>query len=330
MHIPDGYLSPETCAAMYAVMAPAWWYSGRRLAAKLSSTLIPFLSLGSAFAFALMSFQLPVPNGTSVHGVGGTLVALALGPDTAVVTVSVALAVQALFFGDGGVLTYGANAFSAALCGPIVGYATFRLLRGGFGLREEVAGAAAGYAGVNVTGVVAALQLGLQPALFHGADGAPLYNPFGFREVLPAMVLAHALLAGPVEAALTGFGLRALKTQGWIQPFPDRPRRTAWTWLLLVVGLVLLAPLSALAPGAWGEWTPEELAGIVGFVPVGIAQLAPLWRAPWPDLEATMVALVGSAWTVFLGTVAGTTFVGSVCACLLLVLKKRRMFTKET
>ena len=31
MHIPDGYLSPQTCAVGFVVAAPAWIVAGRKV-----------------------------------------------------------------------------------------------------------------------------------------------------------------------------------------------------------------------------------------------------------------------------------------------------------
>ncbi len=48
--------------------------------------------------------------------------------------------------------------------------------------------------------------------------------------------------------------------------------------------LAALTPLGLLAGGAaWGEWGPEELGRLVGWVPEGLRRLAGLWRAPLPD-----------------------------------------------
>ena len=44
MHIPDGYLSPATCAALYAGSAPFWYAALRRLRRALHTRLIPLLS----------------------------------------------------------------------------------------------------------------------------------------------------------------------------------------------------------------------------------------------------------------------------------------------
>src|SRR3954463_3499163 len=128
MHIPDGYLSPTTCGAMGAAMVPVWATAGRRVRKVVTSRYVPLLALGAAYSFLVMMFNVPIPDGTTAHAVGAVLIAILLGPWAAVVAVSVALAIQALFFGDGGVLSFGANAFNMAFVMPVVGYAVYRLV----------------------------------------------------------------------------------------------------------------------------------------------------------------------------------------------------------
>ena len=70
-----------------------------------------------------MMFNVPIPDGTTAHAVGAALIAMLLGPWAAVIAVSIALLIQALFFGDGGVLAFGANVFNMAIVMPFVGYA---------------------------------------------------------------------------------------------------------------------------------------------------------------------------------------------------------------
>jgi len=51
-----------------------------------------------------------------------------------------------------------------------------------------------------------------------------------------------------------------------------------------LVVLIILVPLGLLAVGeTFGEWGTEELQEKLGFVPVGLNQLAPFWSAPVPD-----------------------------------------------
>src|ERR1700729_4039933 len=127
MHIPDGYLSPETCAVMGGAMVPAWITAGKRVRKVVTSRYVPLLALGAAYSFLVMMFNVPVPDGTTAHAVGAVLIAILLGPGAAVVAVSCALAIQALFFGDGGVLAFGANCFNMAFVMPMVGYAVYKL-----------------------------------------------------------------------------------------------------------------------------------------------------------------------------------------------------------
>src|SRR5439155_682632 len=118
MHIPDGYLSPSTCAAFYGASVPVWVTAGRRVKKVVKHRYVPLLALGAAYCFLVMMFNVPIPDGTTAHAVGGVLVAVLLGPWAAVIAVSTALLIQALFFGDGGVLAFGANAFNMAVVLP--------------------------------------------------------------------------------------------------------------------------------------------------------------------------------------------------------------------
>ena len=128
MHIPDGYLSPATCGVMYATAIPFWAVAVKRVKKELTARTVPVLALFSAFSFTLMMFNVPIPGGTTAHAVGATLLAIVLGPWEAVLGVSTALGIQALFFGDGGLLTFGANCFNMAIVMPLVGYFIYKVI----------------------------------------------------------------------------------------------------------------------------------------------------------------------------------------------------------
>ena len=114
MHIPDNYLSPQTCGVMAAAMVPVWMISVKKIKAELPEEKISMLGVGAAFSFLAMMFNVPLPGGTTGHAVGGTLIAVLLGPYAACISVSAALLLQALLFGDGGILAFGANCFNMA------------------------------------------------------------------------------------------------------------------------------------------------------------------------------------------------------------------------
>src|SRR3954466_1083826 len=158
MHIPDGYLSPATCATFYGASVPVWVVAGRRVRKVVKNRYVPLVAMGAAYSFLVMMFNVPIPDGTTAHAVGGVLVAVLLGPWAAVIAVSIALAIQALFFGDGGVLAYGANTFNMVFVMPMVGYAVYWSIARHTSLssrRRVLAAGIGGYVGINAAGLCA-------------------------------------------------------------------------------------------------------------------------------------------------------------------------------
>ncbi len=294
MHIPDGYLSPLTSLVMFLLVLPFWVAGARRLRKRSSARGVPLIALTAAFSFVVMMFNVPLPGGTSGHAVGGALAAVILGPEVAGIAVSVALVIQAVFFGDGGILNIGANCFNMAVVLPFVAFAVYRLVSSGspVGSRRRVVGAAlGGWVGLTVAAFFAAVEFGVQPLFFHSADGTPLYAPYPLSVSIPAMVIPHLLVASVVEGALTALVVLYLQRANrdiLEAPFTSGTTGEAVSFRrlrLLWVGLAMLAiatPLGLLAPGtAWGEWGAHQLAGMgLGFVPHGLAQLENLWGAP--------------------------------------------------
>ena len=129
MHIPDNYLSPQTCAVVTTAMLPVWNRTIKKVKEEVTKAKIPLLGIGAAFSFLLMMFNVPLPGGTTGHAVGGTLLAILLGPYSACISVTVALLIQALLFGDGGILAFGANSFNMAFILPFFGYYVYRFVK---------------------------------------------------------------------------------------------------------------------------------------------------------------------------------------------------------
>ena len=67
-------------------MIPIWLIAAAQVRKTIGGRTVPLLAIFSAFTFAIMMFNVPVPGGTTAHGVGGTLVAIVLGPWAAVIT----------------------------------------------------------------------------------------------------------------------------------------------------------------------------------------------------------------------------------------------------
>jgi len=313
MHIPDGYLSPSTCAVLYAGTAAGWYSALRRLKRALLTRVIPLISVFAAFSFVVMMFNLPLPGGTTGHALGVTIATIVLGPSGAIVAISIALAIQALFFGDGGITTLGANCFNMAIVGSLVAYGVYRLISARAAIvskRRVVAAAIAGYLAVNAAALFAAVEFGLQPVLFHDAGGAPLYSPYGLRVAIPAMLIGHLTFAGMAEAVISAGLVAYLQasdpvllrgTSGAVEAASSVPVRAplgSLRRLWIAVGiLLLLTPLGILAAGtAWGEWSPMELAHAAAqsassgpAVPSGLQRLSGLWTAPFPAYAPAFV-----------------------------------------
>jgi len=293
MHIPDGYLSPVISLGTGLVTVPVWAIATQKVKTVLNNRTIPLLAIFSALCFTIMMFNVPVPGGTTAHGVGGTLVAIILGPWAAVIAVSTALVIQALFFGDGGILAIFANCLSMGIILPFVGYYTYRLFAGRAPMlapRRAWAAGIGGYVGITVAALFVGILLGIQPILFT-ENGKPLYSPYGLEAAVPAMLLAHMFGASVVEAIITGLGVayfqkrhpeyleaaRGAFTGGEQVEEGVATRRPLWQLVLATVvgGIVVLGVVGL----ALGGGNPSRLFG------------ADWSGVAWPDVAA-MLAFV--------------------------------------
>lgn len=272
MHIPDNYLSPATCAVMGAVMLPVWGTAIKKVKTEISRKKIPMLGIGGAFSFLTMMFNVPVPGGTTAHAVGGTLIAILLGPEAACISVSIALLIQALLFGDGGILAYGANCFDMAFVLPYVGYYTYKLIKKMVKSQKgELAAAFLGsYIGINLAAFCASIMFGIQPLLFKDAHGMPLYCPYPLKISIPAMLIPHLLVAGVIEGLVTAGVYAYVKKTSPDTIYQGSSKKAKPIWGLLIA-MIILTPLGLIAKAtAWGEWGSNELKSSLGYVPKGM------------------------------------------------------------
>jgi cobalt/nickel transport system permease protein len=311
MHIPDGYLGPQTYVVLDVVMIPIWVIAARKVKRTLKAKQIPLMALGAAFSFVIMMFNVPVLGGSTGHAVGATLIAIILGPWAAVIAISIALVIQAGLFGDGGITALGANCFNMAVVAPFVGYYLFRLAAGDSpsSSRRVVASGVAAYVALVAAAIVAGVEFGIQPYLAHTASGQALYAPYKLGVAVPAMALEHLLFFGWVEAIVTMGVVAALaRSEPALLEMKPAARPLRWLWAGIGV-LILLTPIGALAPGtAWGEWGGEELKAAIGYAPADLQRLGGLWRSALPGyatpgisnalLGYLIAAVVGTALTV--------------------------------
>ena len=314
MHIPDGYLGPKTCLTLYSVMGVVWYVALRRTRDSLNTEQLPLCAFAAAFMFVVMMFNFPLPGGTTAHITGAAIVAVVLGPWAAIVAVSVTLLLQALLFGDGGITTFGANSFNMAFITSLVAYYLYSAIESGERKRIFLASFVAAYAGVSLSALAAALELGIQPLLEYGADGRPLYAPYPLGITIPSVMVPHLFFVAPVEGLATALVVSYLaRSEPTIFAARAKP---SWArlWVLLVV-LSVLSPLGLLASGtAWGEWGKEEVVQILGYIPEGMDYLGGIWKGVFEDYSVSglgstagyvVSALVGSVVAVLSIYIAG-------------------------
>jgi len=311
VHIPDGYLGPSTFIFFYIIMIPMWFLASRKVEKNLKTKQIPWLAFGVAFSFVIMMFNFPAPGGTTGHAVGAAILALTLGPWFGFLGVTGALLIQCLLFGDGGITCFATNSFNMGLVMSFTSYYVYKLLATRAPLlsrRRWLAAAASAYIGLNVAALCCAIELGVQPILYHTANGSPLYAPFPLSVTIPAMLISHMAVFGFVDAAATGFlvsyimrsdpsilapsiansipDLNAGVGAGGVHPTAQPTQRSVFRrlWVLLAV-LVVLVPLGLLAPGsAFAEWSASDLEAVFGMTPpAGLTSLEGVYNAPFKD-----------------------------------------------
>ena len=291
MHIPDGYLSPETCAVFYAASSPFWYVALKRVKRLMSTEFLPLISVFAAFSFVIMMFNLPLPGGTTGHAIGVGIATIVLGPWASILAISTALAIQCLLFGDGGITALGANCFNMAIVGSLVTWGVYRVLTRSASLgsrRRVIAAGIAGYMAINVSALFAAIEFGVQPLLFHDAAGVPLYCPYPLSVSIPAMMLGHLTFAGLAELVVTAGVVAYLQKSNaalLVRTAPAAfPLRRLWQGLAI---LLIATPLGIIAAGsAWGEWKPQDFK--MG-APRGLTRLSSLWNAPLPGYAPSFI-----------------------------------------
>ena len=331
MHIPDNYLSVSTCAVLTAATVPVWYRSIKTVVRDFPQERFSALGVAAASSFLAMMFNIPLPGGTTGHAVGGTVLAILLGPRAACVALTIALAIQALLFGDGGIIAFGANCFNLAFVCPFVGYYVYRALQR-FSKNALVNVGVSSFVGLNVAALTTAIQFGIQPALFTDANGQALYCPYGLSVAIPAMMIGHLTLFGLAEAvfSVAVFAFIRKSAPHFSPEFANLTSETAEApqtsngsasrflpvYLMLAL-LIALSPLGLLAEGtAWGEWGADEIAATqaavdgpeLGYTPSGFApENAFTWNAPVPDYSLAESAPGLPDWAAYvLSAIIGT------------------------
>ena len=194
MHIPDGYINPAVAIAMFTISIAFLAWSWKKVRADYPQSFVALLAISSAFVFAAQMINFPIIFGTSGHLVGGTFLAVLLGPYAAILSVTLVLLMQAFFFADGGLMAFGANVFNMAIIGAL-SFFFVKWLNGTSRNRRRFGSSVfvASWLSVLLGSLVCALEIGISPAF---ADAG------GIGVTVPAMLAYYAVI-GLGEGAIT-------------------------------------------------------------------------------------------------------------------------------
>lgn len=206
MHMADALLAPAVAATMYAASAVTVGASVRTLKKEETTEKLPTMAVTSALVFAGQMINYTIPGtGSSGHLCGGMLLSALLGPQAGFLSMTVILAIQALFFADGGLLALGANCWNMAFYGCFVGY--YLLWRpiitgrffGKLGMRTRIILS-------SVLGCMITLQLGAFSVVLETSASGITELPFGaFVGVMQPIHLAIGLVEGLITSAVLVF-----------------------------------------------------------------------------------------------------------------------------
>jgi cobalt/nickel transport system permease protein len=290
MHIPDGFLTLPVSAVGWLLAATLLAVALRVSPAQVGERQVPLLGVLAAFVFAAQSINFPVAGGTSGHLLGGTLVAIVLGPWAAALVMTAVIATQGLLFQDGGLVVMGWNLLNMGIFTAFSGYATYVLVRRMLGpapWAQVAAAFVAAWLSVEIGAIACSFEL--------AASGS---SPLALA--LPAMTGVHAFI-GIGEALITAGAVALLQKSrpDLLESGSAAPGQGSAGLLVggLAVALLvaLCSPLACSAPDGL-----DRVAQLQGFAHL---ESAPLWHFI-PDYKVGFIAqpVLASMLGVVLGT----------------------------
>ena len=251
----DALLAPAVAATMYVASGTAAGFSIHKLKKDDEPQKLPVMAVTAALVFAGQMINYTIPGtGSSGHMCGGMLLSALLGPQAGFLSMIVILAIQCLFFADGGLMALGANIWNMAFYGCFVGYyLIWRPIMRSHWFGEGKGAQRARIIAASVIGCIVTLQLGAFSVVLETSLSGITELPFGaFVALMQPIHLAIGLIEGLITAAVLVFVfesrpelLRELDTDG--QALPAKRSLKAVIAILAVVALLVGGGLSLLA-----------------------------------------------------------------------------------
>jgi cobalt/nickel transport system permease protein len=190
---------------MWVASAGIIGYCSKKARDELDDQKIPLMAVVGAFIFAAQMINFTIPGtGSSGHLGGGMILAILLGPYAAFLTMASVLAIQALFFADGGLLALGCNIFNLGFFPCFIAYPfIFKNIVGNPPREKRLLTASA-------LSAVVALQLGAFSVVVQTVFSGVSELPFGtFVLVMQPIHLAIGLIEGLATTAVVAFVWKA-------------------------------------------------------------------------------------------------------------------------
>jgi len=230
MHMADALLSPGVGGIMWAASCGLLGYSAKKLRTEGNDRKIPLMGVMGAFIFTAQMINFSIPGtGSSGHIGGGLLLAILLGPHAAFLTLASVLAVQALFFADGGLLALGSNIFNLGLFPCFIAYPLiFKPICGNTFSTKRLTAA-------TLISAVIGLELGAFGVIIETVISGVSELPFTtFTAMMLPIHLAIGIVEGLITATIAGFICRARPDLISPSPIHTRPLTTLITSLAII------------------------------------------------------------------------------------------------
>ena len=263
MHMADALLSPTVGTTLWAGTAALGGYASKKLKIQMDDRMIPLMGVLGAFVFAAQMINFTIPGtGSSGHLGGGMILAILLGPHAAFLVMASILAVQALFFADGGLLALGCNIWNLGfypcyLVYPLI----YRPLIGKSQNPRRILFA-------SLVAAITALQLGAFSVVLETLLSGKSELPFGaFLLLMQPIHLAIGMVEGAVTAGIVNYVYRVRPEI--LESMADlRPLDSSVSMRKIMVTFVVLAMMTG-AVFSWFasthpdglEWSIEKITG---------------------------------------------------------------------
>jgi cobalt/nickel transport system permease protein len=266
MHMADALISPAVGGVMWAASAASAAYATVKIKNELGDKKIPIMAVSGAFVFAAQMINFTIPGtGSSGHIGGGILLAGLLGPFPALLTIAVVLAIQCLFFADGGLLALGCNIFNMGVIPAFLVYPLIfkPLLAKGITIPRLTL--------ASIVSVVIGLQLGAFGVVLETLVSGITALPFSvFVLLMQPIHLAIGIVEGIITAAVLGyvFQMRPEVIQSSEQRLPlEEGVSIKKPLIALIIITVLVGGLLSIFASAYPdglEWAIEKTFAATG------------------------------------------------------------------